>query len=218
MIEIVSGVNSPDHQDILEGMFRLRYEIVVGELDWSSQQRADRRDVDQFDTDETTYVISIDEDRNVLGASRLLSTVRPHMMSELFSNMCRGGAVPRGDHILELSRLVVRRDQRYGNATHALGEISVGEIEHALSIGVSYFTMVTEVRFFPRFLENGWRVKMLGLPEKDTNGTTIAAASVEFDEDAVFATRERHNVWHDVLHQPVVPPAVRPQPTGPVLH
>lgn len=200
MIEIVTGENAHLHQDILDDMFRLRHDIVVGELGWDDQRRADNRDIDQFDTDDTTYVICVDDDRKVLGSSRLLKTTGPHMMSEIFSDMCRGGVVPTGDHINELSRVVARPEARHSNGARAISQVIVGEMEHSLAMGVTHFTMVTEVRMFSRFLENGWQLKILGIPRENKDGMNEVAGIGEFDEIALEATRRRHNVWHDVLN------------------
>ncbi len=201
MVEIVTCENAHLHGDLLNDMFRLRHEVLVGELGWEDQERPDGKDIDQFDTDQTTYVIGINDHRKVLASCRLLPTTGPHLMSDIFSHLCRGGKVPQGDNIYELSRAVTPPKHRYGaEARPAFGQVFVGAIEHALAVGVNQFTMVTDMRQFSSLLENGWRLKMLGLPTRDKDGTTIVAGIGEFDEEALRIMRERHNVSDSTLN------------------
>ena len=74
---------------LLDDMFRHRYDIVVGEWGWDIPGVTAPYERDQFDTDDTVYIVVRDEVHGrVTASSRLNPTLMPHMLSEIFPDFC----------------------------------------------------------------------------------------------------------------------------------
>ncbi len=86
MIHIVSAANAAAYDWALEQDFRLRHEIYVGERKWMDLAKPDGRERDQFDTPDAIYLFAI-EGGKVLGGSRLVPSLKPHLLSEVFPTL-----------------------------------------------------------------------------------------------------------------------------------
>jgi acyl-homoserine lactone synthase len=93
-VHIVDRSNRNAYRDELEQHFRLRHEIYVGERGWHDLARRDGREVDAFDNDDAVYLLGILPDKGVVAGSRLVPSLKPHLMSEVFPQLAEDG-VPR---------------------------------------------------------------------------------------------------------------------------
>jgi acyl-homoserine lactone synthase len=73
------------YEAALDQHHRIRHDIYVGERKWMDLERADGREIDQFDTDRTVYLLGIEPGKGVVGGSRLVPTLEPHLMSDVCS-------------------------------------------------------------------------------------------------------------------------------------
>src|SRR5436190_2065437 len=74
--------------------------------------------------------------------------------------------VPRGDDIVEWTRMFVVKERREGrNIGRTAGTVICGVLECCLDEGVEALTALIEMWWLPRFHDMGWKVKPLGLPE-----------------------------------------------------
>jgi acyl homoserine lactone synthase len=85
-----------------------RYRIFVEQPGWELPTR-ERIEHDQFDADDTVYVIGIDEAGEIHGCARLLPTSNPYLLSELFPHLMAPATPPCNERIWELSRFSVSR-------------------------------------------------------------------------------------------------------------
>ncbi|GAA3227960.1 acyl-homoserine-lactone synthase [Nonomuraea helvata] len=90
---------------LLDGMFRLRHRVFYERLRWDvASVRGRERDV--FDDCDPVYVIShVAGRQEVTGCCRLLPTVGPYMLRDVFPEALRGGEAPQDPAVWELSRL-----------------------------------------------------------------------------------------------------------------
>ncbi len=87
-------------------MFRMRAEVFSGRLDWEVSLE-NGREIDSFDTEDTLYLLTLDEQSGQLrGAVRLLPTTGPNILRDIFSVLLPGGAV-ESPLIWESSRFAV---------------------------------------------------------------------------------------------------------------
>lgn len=93
---------------IYESMGRLRHRIFKEQLKWDVNSD-NGLELDEFDHDETIYVLYIENDQ-VKGNWRLLPTKGPYMMSEVFPHLAPPGGIPREDNLWELSRYAMDKD------------------------------------------------------------------------------------------------------------
>ncbi len=82
-VHAIHAGNRHHYDDALEQHYRIRHDIYVGERKWMDLARPDGREVDQFDTEHAVYLLAMEGDQ-VVGGSRLVPTLEPHLMSEVF--------------------------------------------------------------------------------------------------------------------------------------
>ena len=144
--------------------------------------RPDKREIDQFDTDETVYLLGL-EGRAIIAGMRLVPTTGPTLLSELFPKLSLDGPVRRPD-VYELSRIFVVRNRRGEHAgPRAEAVIQAAAMEYGLSVGLSAFTIVLESWWLPRLLDQGWVARPLGLPI-DIDQMSTVAVMVDVNEQA----------------------------------
>ena len=90
---------------LLDDYFRIRHDIYVVERKWTELARPDGREIDQFDTDDTVYLLALDHGAIVAGM-RMVPTAAPTLLSEVFPQLAVNGPVRRSD-VYELSRIFV---------------------------------------------------------------------------------------------------------------
>jgi acyl-homoserine lactone synthase len=181
-VHVIRRDNRHLYSEILQDYFRLRHQIYVVERKWSVLDRPDKREMDQFDTEETVYLLGL-EGRSIVAGMRLVPTTAPTLLSELFPKLSLNGPVRRPD-VYELSRIFVvprRRGEHAGPRAEAV--IQAAAMEYGLSIGLSAFTIVLESWWLPRLLDQGWVARPLGLPI-DIDSMSTIAVMVEVNEQA----------------------------------
>jgi acyl-homoserine lactone synthase len=162
-------------------MYRDRKKVFIDRLGWELKATGGEREIDQFDTPDAVYVIEADSERRHLASLRLLPTIKPHLMSEVFPFLCEG-PVPRGPDIWELTRLCVRPDLPRADQQRLRGIVWHGALQYAFSIGIRKFTGVTHAQFLSAVLASGLDVEPLGLPQNYA-GSMIGAHVVHFGVD-----------------------------------
>jgi len=108
MLEIVDVNNRHLFEDALEDMFEMRYRAAVQEMGWRIDGEETGYDKDEFDYIDTVYVLYFNPDGSVGACGRLNPSMRSHLLSEVFSDMCVDG-VPKSQNIWEYSRYLVER-------------------------------------------------------------------------------------------------------------
>ncbi len=175
MIYLVNQENRHLFESQLRQMWRQRYKAFVEDLGWKLATR-NGLEIDQFDTDNTVYLIASDNGDAVTGSMRLIPTTEPHLMSDLFSELCDMG-VPRGADIWESSRTNIRPDEPESrDMTQTMGEIMCGMMEFGLLYGARQITFTANMAILPSVLKAGWDVEPLGLPRDLDGDLTVACA------------------------------------------
>src|SRR3546814_17323406 len=85
-------------------MFEERKRLFVGLLGCDLSVQDARWEIDQFDDDDAVYLIALDQTGDHAGSLRLLPSNKPHILSELFPELCPAG-VPTGPTTYEVTRL-----------------------------------------------------------------------------------------------------------------
>ena len=191
-VHVIRRDNRHLYSEILEDYFRLRHQIYVVERKWTVLDRPDKREIDQFDTDETVYLLGL-EGRSIVAGMRLVPTTGPTLLSDLFPKLSLDGPIRRSD-VYELSRIFVVKNRRGEHAgPRAEAVIQAAAMEFGLSIGLSAFTIVLESWWLPRLLDQGWLARPLGLPININSLSTIAVI-VDVNEDAWTKICSRRSV------------------------
>ncbi len=68
-----------------------RHQIFVGQLGWQLPMADGRFERDQYDRDDTVYVVARDADGAICGCARLLPTTRPYLLKDVFAPLLMRG-------------------------------------------------------------------------------------------------------------------------------
>lgn len=161
MVCIVTYHNAPTHRYLLDAMHRDRKRVFIDTLRWNLPHEAER-ELDQFDNAHAKYLILHNpKTGDHLASLRLLETVRPHLMSEIFPFLCEAG-VPHGPRIREVTRLCLSPRLRARDRLQARNALINGLVQYALWTGVEALTGVSDKNFLNQVLEAGWDCVPLG--------------------------------------------------------
>ena len=196
-LHVITHANRHLYADALEEYFRIRHQIYVEERRWTQLAKPDGREIDQFDTPTTIYLVAFEGSR-VVGSHRLVPTSEPTLMSDLFPGLALRGLVRKPD-AYELSRVFVVRDRRGEQVQPSIESIIMaGTMEFGLIEGLSQFTIVMETWWLPRFQEMGWNPRPLGVPV-DINGMNCIGVTVDITEDVWRTTCSKRAVDRSLL-------------------
>jgi acyl-homoserine lactone synthase len=188
----------------LEEMHRQRKVVFVDRAGWQIPVLADR-ETDAYDRTDTVYLLAKDQpDGCLLASSRLLTTMAPHLMSDLFAATCRDG-VPRGPTIWEVSRFCtapVIRDR--ARRLQLLWEMSCAVMETALVYGIEQVVFVASRALLPLTMACGWDARALGASVREA-GDEITAVIAAITPAGLRRARERFNVPAPAIRLPVRP-------------
>ncbi|RMB11729.1 N-acyl-L-homoserine lactone synthetase [Eilatimonas milleporae] len=206
MIHAVHKLNRALYRPQMEKMFEKRHRVFVDHMGWEDLRRADGRDVDEFDGEDAIYLMALDDiGREVQGGLRLLPTDRPILLDKLFPSLSKEGKLPRGKGIFEISRFFVDAPIRTTpRGTLIKGEILVGLLDYASSMGAKLLTMVCDMTFLPRLLALPLGVKPLGLP-RQIGEEDVVAVSMPVERNAIHKVRELFAVKHPIIEEYEMP-------------
>lgn len=171
MIHVISAANRHLYEDVLRDHFRLRHDIFVDERGWNALRKPDKLEIDNYDNDDTIYLLAL-EGRRVVGGHRLYPTTKPTMMSEVFPHLADVRGYPANPLTWEWSRYFVVRDRRDGDLNLRL---MAAVQEFCLDEGITHVSAIMETWWLPRFQDAGFNVAPLGLPALVENAWTMAA-------------------------------------------
>lgn len=104
MALLFTGRQLQDQPAMREKIGRMRHEFFIEELKWELESR-DGLEFDQFDTENTVYIV-YEEQGQIIGCLRILPTTEPYLLSEVFPHLA-GGYIPSAPHVWEISRYVI---------------------------------------------------------------------------------------------------------------
>ncbi len=104
-MRLITGKQAEFRESVMAEIGLYRYRVFVEKLRWELNC-IEGLEVDQFDREDTLYVVAQDDEGNIVGLGRLLPTTRAYLLSEVFPQLMNGQPVPQSEDIWELSRFV----------------------------------------------------------------------------------------------------------------
>ena len=193
MVNIITRENRDQYADVLDDMYRHRHRILVHHLGWEIPGIPDGYDCDAFDTEHTVYLVETHGvTGEVIASARLNPTTEPHMMSEVFTELCEFGPVPRGEDIWELSRVVYDFDRmKRDEHRYTRGEFSVAITEFALRAGIRALSWVTFKELYASLIAR-WPTRPLGtFHHYAADNQDYIAAISQIDERSLAGMHQR---------------------------
>ncbi|HEX2553108.1 MAG TPA: acyl-homoserine-lactone synthase [Microvirga sp.] len=193
-VHAIRSDNRHLYEEALDQHFRIRNDIFIRERRWRALTSYDGREIDQFDHEDTIYLLGIDSDLGVVAGSRLLPTTRPTLLSGVFPQLAEIRGIPEGTDVYEWTRLfVVRAKRQDGRLCRWAGAVKCGMLEYCLQEGIHTFSGVAETYWMPRIIAMGWRPRALGLT-LDHDGLSLCSFSVEVSEEVLASTRAFYGI------------------------
>ncbi|WP_065383354.1 acyl-homoserine-lactone synthase [Hyphomonas sp. ND6WE1B] len=206
MFKIISPDNRGEYRDLIHAMHEMRYRIVVDEWGWHIPGIQAGYDKDQFDTNETVYVLVLSRDGDVLASSRLNPTTRPHMMSELFADYCDLQSYPVGEDVWECSRFVTDRKRMHDPVEdfRTRCRLGLGLTVWCLDHGVSRLSWLTHQKFY-NLVQRVWSTEPLGLPRRDGDDWAWIPAVSRIDKETLDRQMDRYRDAEEIVAQYLTP-------------
>jgi acyl-homoserine lactone synthase len=189
MIYIVSEENRRRFHHLLTEMHRHRKQVFIDKLNWRLDESAGL-EIDSYDSHDAIYLIEAGTPTSHVSVSaRLLPTVRPHLLSEQFADLCEE-RLPAGPNIWEATRFCPAPDTPAGAPRRdMLGRMIAGIMETAFLFGIDQVTYVADAALAPMALKAGWDARALGAP-RGKGRTRIQAFVASIDGAGLKRVRE----------------------------
>jgi len=165
MIRIFEGMERLGSNPLLDAMFRDRKRIFVDLRRWQVPVVDDQYEIDQFDGAHAVYCVATDDRGQHRGSIRLLPTDEPHILGDLFPNLC-SGIVPTGRDIWELTRGCLSPGIPAPERREVRNALTTAVVEYALYRGIASYTCIADSGWLSQILSLGWDCQPLGLPRK----------------------------------------------------
>lgn len=205
MVHAVVPENRPFFRDALMAMHRDRKTIFVDHLHWDVPVVDGLYEIDQFDTPDAVYLLAIDPiSRAHLGSVRLLQTTRPHLLGEVFADLCEDG-VPAAPDVWEITRLCTAPNLDREASRKVRGRLKTALVEFALLYGVRQYTCIAHLQWLSQLIAIGWDTEPLGVP-REVGGEVVGALAINITPATLQMFRERSGLKRPVL-QWMVPEA-----------
>lgn len=102
-MNIVSGSQADLPHGLYADLGAYRHEVFVELLGWDLDT-PEGIEQDQFDRQDTVYVVARNNEGGINGCARLLPTTGPYLLGEVFPELLNGLAPPSSPDVWELSR------------------------------------------------------------------------------------------------------------------
>jgi acyl-homoserine lactone synthase len=106
MMELYTGRDEAAFPELFQKMYKQRFDIYVKRRKWKGLKPSGELEKDDYDTESAVYLLVMDDEDEILAGLRLLPTVGPHILGDLFPHLA-GAGVPSAPGVLELTRFYV---------------------------------------------------------------------------------------------------------------
>lgn len=189
MVAVVTASNRHRYEPQLAAMHRDRARVFVEAWGWPLSVTSDGLEIDRYDAGEALYLIDSEEGTPHLSSLRLLPTTGPHLMGDVFADLCESGPIV-GEDVWEISRLCTSPDLHAERVRPIRNRLGRAMLEFGFLFGISRFVGVTNLAFLSRMLAFGWDCAPLGLP-REMDGVQIGAFVIENTPASIATFRAR---------------------------
>lgn len=166
------------------GMFRLRAQVFSDRLGWDVQLTSEGLEIDAFDEiPSARYILARAPAGPVNACWRLLPTLGPNMLRDVFPELLHGMPAPAAADVWELSRFAVAADRVAEADSAGTHQIGFGDLSVALMAestrfaqahGIARYVTVTTAAIERMLRKQGVNVHRLGPPLRIGQVLTVA--------------------------------------------
>lgn len=179
----------------LRAMFAARKRVFIDLLRWDLPALDGQFEIDAYDNEDAHYLILVDRDGKHLASARLLPTLCPHILGDLFPHLS-ADPVPSGANVLEITRFCLDRSLRAADRRVVRNQLISGLVDYALAEGVERYTGVAEIGWLQQILSFGWDCRPLGVPVEQ-NSNVLGALEIRITPDTP-AKLHAAGIWSPV--------------------
>ncbi len=206
MLMVIPGSDTGRHAALMDRAFRFRHAVFVDEKGWDELRQSDGRERDRFDDEHAVHHVCLRGDE-IVGYQRLLPTTRPHLLSDVLSDLCRRRP-PRGPRVFEWTRFCVApgsREMRHRGDSPFL-ELAQGVVEWGMANRVDTVTVAIDWRLMVIAMQLRFFVRPLGFPKR-IGRDEVVALRMSFNRETLAAIQQARGCVEPVLPIPALPPA-----------
>jgi acyl homoserine lactone synthase len=170
---------------------RYRHQIFVEQLGWDLPIAEKGFERDQYDHDDTVYVLAHDEMGSICGCARLLPTTLPYLLKDVFPFLfAERMSAPESPEVWELSRFAASPsavcDAAAGNADWVFQPMLASVVRCAARLGARQLIGVTYLGMERLFRRIGVHVHRAG-PVRRIEGRRVLACWIDIDSQTLSA-------------------------------
>jgi len=174
MLLIIHGYEIHDNKEIMDKLFRLRYDTFILNRNWALPSR-DGMEIDQYDTNESIYFILLNEQKDIVASARITQTLKSSLLADLFPHLIETGESPRGSKLYEGTRFTLSPKLRScAEARRARAEIGCSTVKWVLEHGGTQIQAVVDYSSFPNMVAMSMQTRPLGLPHEYAGGQGVS--------------------------------------------
>lgn len=204
MIVTAFADQKDEYHDLFDQMFRLRARQFSERRRWRVTVKGGK-EIDQFDDLNPIYICAVNEDGRLIASLRLLPSVGPHMLADVFPEVMNGKDFIRRHDVWESSRFCVDTFATTGfgpDGIHrATKEVLFGLFDLAQKMGITKIVSVYDLSVERILRRSGCQFKRLGPPHKFNNSYTVGGL-FDVTTKVVDALRPTKSVLHATQFQP----------------
>jgi N-acyl-L-homoserine lactone synthetase len=203
VLKLIEGKRSSSYPMEMDAMFRNRAQIFSRRLGWEVTVK-DGYERDSFDDENPLYLVSVDPHSNEYwGSLRLLPTIGPNMLRDVFPFLLSEGEYIESGTIWEASRICAvaadgQPERSKNGVSLALGELLAGIGEVAIVAGLTQIVAVFDARIYRILKAAGCDPQIIGAPRR-IGGTMSYAGLFDTGEGPLQAIRDALGLEGSVL-------------------
>lgn len=203
MLMVIPGSDISRHAALMDRVFRFRHSIFVEEKGWIELRQPDGLERDRFDDIHAIHQICLRGD-DIVGYQRLLPTTRPHLLSDVLTDLCHRRP-PRGPRVFEWTRFCVAPGSREmrPRADGPFLELAQGVVEWGMAHRVDTVTVAIDWRLMVIAMQLRFFVRPLGFPKR-IGRDEVVALRMSFNRETLATIRQARGCDDPVLpHLPL---------------
>ncbi|EKS26863.1 MULTISPECIES: acyl-homoserine-lactone synthase [Nitrobacteraceae] len=198
MLMVIPGSDISRHASLMDRVFRFRHSIFVDEKGWMDLRQPDGLERDRFDDVHAIHQICLRGDE-IVGYQRLLPTTRPHLLSDVLTDLCHRRP-PRGPRVFEWTRFCVAPGSREmrPRADGPFLELAQGVVEWGMAHRVDTVTVAIDWRLMVIAMQLRFFVRPLGFPKR-IGRDEVVALRMSFNRETLATIRQARGCDDPVL-------------------
>ncbi|MEA3119179.1 MAG: acyl homoserine lactone synthase [Paraburkholderia sp.] len=174
--------------DLDAALAQYRHQVFVEQLGWDLPCAGSRYERDQYDRPDTIYVVARDESGEICGCARLLPTVKPYLLREVFPFLLAPDMpAPEACDVWELSRFAANPGTLDDESpSWAVRPMLASVVECAAKLGARQLIGVTFLSMERLFRRIGIHAHRAG-PAQRIDGRMVVACWIDIDSQTLTA-------------------------------